>query len=212
MPSEIISFTENFDSQIGFKTHWKDDSSNSPKSYSVENNQLKITTRAKSKDRVKTHTRRKDFGIGTYNWRIFIPVFEENARCSIGAFLYHSGNTAFEFDFEIGSGKPQIREKLMVQKDEAVVYCTSQSHPFSSEEFIVEMNSWSDFKISLTDVGGRYLIKWYLNNQLVKTLQTEVKIKVKFSAYCSLENLSFMGSKWPTQEHYVLFDKFTFQQ
>ncbi|MEH6656242.1 hypothetical protein [Leeuwenhoekiella marinoflava] len=212
MQSAAIPFSENFDSQTDFDQLWKDDSFNSLRSYSIENNHLKITTRAARNDRVKAHTRHKDFGVGTYSWRIFVPVFEENARCSIGAFLYHSGKPAYEFDFEIGSGKPQLRDELHAQPDDAVVYCTSQSHPFASEEFKVKMDEWSDFKITLSDVGGRYLIKWFINNQLVKTLQTDVKTKVKFSAYCSLENLSFMGTKWPTQEHYVLFDRFTFQQ
>jgi len=212
MKPVVIPFTENFNSQTGFDQLWKDDSSNSPRSYSIENNQLNITTRADSKDRVKAHTNRKDFGVGTYNWRIFVPVFEENARCSIGAFLYHSGKPAYEFDFEIGSGKPQLRDKLNAKSDEAVVYSTSQSHPFASEEFKVKMNEWSDFKIILSDVGGSYLIKWFINDKLVKTLQTEVKTKVKFSAYCSLENLSFMGAEWPTQKHYVLFDRFLFEQ
>ncbi|RXG15482.1 hypothetical protein DSM03_102287 [Leeuwenhoekiella aestuarii] len=212
MKSLAIPFIENFDSPTDFDALWKDDSSNSPKSYSIESNKLKITTRAGSQDRVKRHTRRKDFGVGNYSWRIFVSRFEEHARSSIGAFLYHSGKQVYEFDFEIGSGKPQLRAKLNAENDEAVVYCTSQSNPFSSEKFKVKMNAWSDFKISLADVGGKYLIKWYLNNKLLKTLQTEVNTKMKFSAYCSLENLSFMGTEWPTQEHYVLFDKFTFRQ
>lgn len=209
--SSLIPFTENFDSQTDFDTRWKDDSSNSPQSYSIEGAQLKITTRAASKDRVKAHTRRDDLGLGTYRWRIFIPVFEKHARCSIGAFLYHSGRQAYEFDFEIGSGKPQLREALNAEPDEALVYCTSQSHPFASEEFKVKMATWSDFKMILSDVEGKYLVKWFINDRLVKTLQTQVKTKVKFSAYCSLENLSFMGTMWPSQEHSVLFDRFSYE-
>ncbi len=210
--SAAAPFIENFDSQSSFDFLWQDDSSQSPSSYVIEGESLKITTSVGSQDRVKAHTRRKDFGVGSYIWRIYIPQFEKNARCSIGAFLYHSGKPAYEVDFEIGFGKSALRETLNAEVDQAVVFCTSQSKPFTSEEFKVKMEAWSIFRMELNNVGGKYLVKWFINDQLVKTLQTEVKTAVKFSVYTSLENLSFMGSKWPTREHYALFDSFKYEQ
>jgi hypothetical protein len=74
------------------------------------------------------------------------------------------------------------------------------------------MDTYSDFKIELIDVEGFYFVKWYINNQLVKELQTEVKSNIKFRIHCSLENLFFMGDAPTTQKKSVLFNRFVFNK
>jgi hypothetical protein len=203
-------FLDNFDDKTEFKKNWIDNSWKSPASYSLENKQLKITTRANSVDRVKTRSKRK-FTTGIYKWRIFIPKFKASEQVSIGAFLYHNQKEEFEFDFEIGSGQKLDREKINLKDDEAIVFCVSQFSPSNSSHFAVNMNAYSEFKMELIDVDGFYLAKWFINNQLVKTLQTKVKSTIKFRVHNSLENLHFMGDVKTSSENYVLFDSFSYE-
>jgi hypothetical protein len=204
-------FQENFDNKIDFKKNWKNNSWKSPASYSLENNKLKITTRAATKDRVKVRTKRRDFTTGLYTWRIFVPEFKLYEQISIGAFLYHNEEDEFEFDFEIGSGQKLDREKMNLKNNEAIVFCVSQFSPSNSSHFAVKMNEYSDFKMELLTINGFYLVKWYINNNLVKTLQTNVRSSIKFRVHNSLENLHFMGDKKTTTDNYVLFDAFSYE-
>ena len=202
---------DNFDDKTKFENNWIDNSWKSPASYSLENKHLKITTRANSVDRVKVRSKRKNFTTGIYKWRIFVPKFKLHEQVSIGAFLYHNQKEEFEFDFEIGSGQKLDREKINLKTDEAIVYCVSQFSPSNSSHFAVKMDTYSEFKMELINVDGFYLVKWYINNQLVKTLQTKVKSNIKFKVHNSLENLHFMGDVKTTSENYVLFDSFSYK-
>jgi hypothetical protein len=208
---ESKPFQEDFENEITFKKDWKNNSWKSPDSYSIENNKLKITTRAATKDRVKVRTKRRDFTTGLYTWRIFVPEFKLYEQISIGAFLYHNEEEEFEFDFEIGPGQKLDREKINLKNDEAIVFCVSQFSPSNSGHFAVKMNEYSDFKMELLNVDGFYLVKWYINNNLVKTLQTNVRSTIKFRVHNSLENLHFMGNKKTSSENYVLFDSFSYE-
>jgi len=210
VPVKNVPFVENFDNQETFNSNWKDNYFGHPKSYSLENNRLKIPTHAHRKYRVKVKTVRKDFGLGTYQWNIYVPQFDLNDQCSIGAFIYHSGKTSYEIDFEIGSGNKEDRKEVNAKPNEALVHCTSQYSPNSSGTFKVITEQWHTFKLELTEKKNRYFVKWYINDVLVKTLQTKIKTKHKFTVHNSLENLSYMGEHLPSKENYVLFNSFTF--
>ncbi|MBU3011052.1 hypothetical protein KO506_06535 [Polaribacter vadi] len=205
------SFTENFNNQETFKKNWKDNSWKSPALYQLENQHLKITTRPNTKDRVKIRSKQK-FTTGTYSWRIFVPKFKMYEQVSIGAFLYHNQKEEFEFDFEIGSGQKIDREQINLKDNEAIVFCVSQFSPSNSSHFAVKMEEYATFKMELIDVNGFYLVKWFINNNLVKTLQTNVKSNTKFKVHCSLENLHFMGDLPTSTENNVLFDAFQYQE
>jgi hypothetical protein len=205
------SFIENFDNPKTFQKNWIDNSWKSPATYQLADNHLRITTRPNTEDRVKIRSKQK-FTTGSYTWRIFVPKFKFYEQVSIGAFLYHNQQEEFEFDFEIGSGQKTDREKINLKDDEAIVFCVSQFSPFNSSHFAVKMDTYSDFKIELIDVEGFYFVKWYINNQLVKELQTEVKSNIKFRIHCSLENLFFMGDAPTTQKKSVLFNRFVFNK
>ncbi|NPD45435.1 MULTISPECIES: hypothetical protein [unclassified Lentimicrobium] len=198
--------------QNHFDNYWEDDSMNSPSSYYLEDGHLKIMTRPQTKDRVKVKSKRSDFGQGTYEWRIFVPNFNLNDQCNIGAFLYHSGEMEYELDFEVGSGTRKHRNDLSANPNEVIVYCTSQNKPHHSERFLIESEKWHLFKMTLEKGRrGHYLVKWYINDILVKTLQTKIKTKITFSVHNSLENLSFVGEQLPIRKNEVLFDSFDFE-
>ncbi|WKD85724.1 hypothetical protein KCTC32516_01069 [Polaribacter huanghezhanensis] len=211
IPVRNVPFIENFDSQEAFNTNWIDNSFGHPKSYHLEKNSLKITTRPNSKDRIKVKTKRKNFNLGTYEWSIYVPKFDLYDQSSIGAFIYHSGKIPYEIDFEIGSGNKEDREEVAAKPNEAIVHCTSQYSPNSSGTFKVTAEQWHTFKLELTKIKNLYVIKWYINDVLVKTLQTKIKTKHKFTVHNSLENLSFMGEHLPSKKNYVLFNSFTFK-
>jgi len=206
---DTINFTDNF--TFNLNQYWTDASqNNSPMSYQLENNYLKITTRALTPDRVKVKTVKSHFGLGVYKWRVYAPAFELNAQCSIGAFIYKNDLT--EIDFEIGSGTSQLRDELNAQADDLVIYCTSQGQPFSSSQFLLKSEQWHQLKLKLS-VGdnNNYKIEWFLNNTLLKTLQTAIPITNLFGIYNSLENLGFIGNQLPTSENYTYFDSFSFE-
>ena len=209
---EISSFEENFNNQEKFEKDWENDSWKSPALYSLEDNHLKIITRAKTKDRVKVRTKKRGFTTGVYEWRIFIPKFKLYEQLSIGAFLYHNVEDEYEFDFEIGSGNKEDRAKINLKNDEAIVYCVSQFSPSNSSHFSVKMNKYANFKMELIAVNDFYLVKWFIDNNLVKTLQTKVKSDVRFRVHQSLENLHFMGDFETSAENHVLFDSFSFEK
>jgi len=205
------NFKANFNSQRTFEKYWEDDSSQSPQSYDLELGHLRISTRPDTADRVKVKTKRNDFGIGTYQWRIYVSLFDLNDQCNIGAFLYHFGETNYEIDFEIGSGTEAHRELVNAESNEALVHCTSQLAPFETEIFKVKSKRWHDFKIILiSGEEDNYLIQWYIDDELVKSLQTNINIAIRFSVHNSLENLPFIGEQLPIKENYVLFDRFLF--
>jgi len=208
----LNNFTEKFDSQNHLDTFWKDASQNeSPQSYHLENNNLKITTRANLYDRVKIQTKKTNFSIGSYTWKVYVPKYNLNEQCSIGAFLYNDDN--HELDFEIGSGTNQLRAELNAQSNDMVIYCTSQGFPFSSNQFLIQSEAWHNLKIELSKgENNNYLVKWYINSDLVKTLQTNFQYDIGFGIYNSLENLNFMGDFLPVVENYTLFDSFYFEE
>lgn len=211
--SKGLSFEENFDSQTQFNAYWEDDSMDSPTSYFLEDGHLKITTRPQIQDRVKIKTKRTDFGIGTYKWKIYVPSFDLNDQCNIGAFLYHSGETEYELDFEIGSGTNEHRTALTAEPKEAIVFCTSQKRPHHTERFLIETEMWHDFTLNLKKGKRRhYIIEWYIDDVLVKTLETKIKTNITFSIHNSLENLEFVGDHLPIKENYVLFEQFIFER
>ena len=210
--SKSLSFKENFDSKGYFNSNWEDDSWDSPASYSLEGGYLKIMTRPQTKDRVKTKSKRSNFGIGSYKWRIYVPSFDLNDQCSIGAFLYHSGEIEYELDFEIGSGTNEHRNELYAEANEAIVYCTSHKKPYQTNRFLLETEMWHDFAINLKKGKRRhYIVEWYIDDVLVKTLQTKIKMNITFSIHNSLENLEFVGDQLPIRGNYVLFDQFIFE-
>ena len=184
---------------------WRDDSQgNSPRNYAISNGALRISTRRQSRDRVKVRTTDR-FGAGKYTWRVHTPSMGQGDQASIGAFLYKDDE--HEVDFEIGYGKPRVREELNAGDTDLVCYCTSQGHPYGSSQILIASEAWHTVSI---DVGygenGNYLITWVVDGRQVKQLQTSFGDEITFTVHCSVENLSFIGDHIPTQENYALFD------
>ena len=210
MPNSNVSFVDEFDSEEHFNSLWVDASQRSPKSYTLENDNLKITTRAYSTDRVKVKTKNKKLSVGSYQWRIFIPEMKLNERCSIGAFLYNDDQ--HELDFEIGSGILSHRKQMNAQSTDLLLYCTAQSQANNSTIVLVKSNSWVNLKLVLSKgENSFYNVKWFLNDKLIKQAQLNYGNSFKYSAYCSLENIPFIGESIPTQDNYTLFDEFEYK-
>lgn len=208
----VLNFKDSFTKQGKFDRKWEDDSQDSPPSYLLENGYLKITTRPQVSDRVKVKTKRGNFGVGSYKWRIYVPQYDLYDKCNIGAFLFHSGEKNYEIDFEIGSGTMDHRDELNASFNEVIVHCTSQISPHETELFKIVSEKWHDFEIVLINgENDKYIIKWYINNTLVKTMQSDINSNITFSVHNSLENLNFIGEQLPTKENYVLFDHFIFK-
>lgn len=202
--SESVKF--DFNSLEG----WRDDSATgSPKSYQIKNGNLVMSTRANSKDRVKVATDRR-YGLGVYQWRVYVPRLGVGDQASIGAFLYRDDK--HEVDFEIGYGTKKLRAKLKAKADELVCYCTSQGHPYSSTQLVLKRERWYNLGIDLRkSKEGKYTIIWTIDGKEVKKLPTKIAADISFTVHCSVENLTFLGDHLPKITPWAKFDYFEFK-
>lgn len=180
-----------------------------PEAIVVKDGKVSITTRAQTWDRMKITTLNRQFGAGSYTWRVFVPKMGQGDMASVGAFIYF--NDQHEMDFEIGSGSAKLRQDLKTAADEVVCYCTSQANPGSSTTVNIKANAWYDLKLSLeVQADGNYLARWTINGRLVKELKTQISAKTRFGIHCSVENLKFIGDHQPKQNHEAHFDRVVF--
>ena len=184
---------------------WRDDSQGeSPRSYSIVDGVLRISTRRQTRDRVKVRTAKR-FGAGSYTWRLYAPAMGPGDQASIGAFLYQDDR--HEVDFEIGYGKAALRRELNAGEADLVCYCTCQGHPYSSSQMLVKRDAWHTVSIDIRHgEDHNYLITWLVNGKRAKQLQTTFGDETTFTIHCSMENLTFMGDHIPTQDNHALFD------
>ncbi|WP_300099811.1 hypothetical protein [Flavobacterium sp.] len=196
------SKTFNFNDLVG----WKNASLNTGKkiNYSIENGNLKIYTNANTWERPKVKTTSK-FSVGTYNWRIFIPEIGTGDMASISAFLYNDDR--HELDFEIGYGNQIVRNQLMAQPDDLIVYMTSQANPHQSVQKKIKRGQWYNLSLEINqNQNGLYLVNWKINDVVLANLQLNYGSETSFYIFCSVENLKFIGNHIPQNNNYALFD------
>ncbi len=131
--------------------------------------------------KIKTSNAYKE---GIYQWRIYIPDFEDNAQLSIGAFLNFSqsgaslgsGTNNREIDFEIFHGKSSDRSSVNgLQANNPICLMTVQQDDSSGTSFSkiffeptnasdhLQVNNWYTFTIKMTvDSSGRYVASWFI--------------------------------------------------
>ncbi|WP_418892637.1 hypothetical protein [Limibacterium fermenti] len=195
LASDSVSWAEN----------WIDDSSRTDSTqYKYENGSLRFWTEAESRQRPKITYKNRDFTTGQYFWRVYIPKMGMYERASVGAFLYHDGD--HELDFEIGSGRKEVRESVNAQDDEVVMYLTSQEFPAHQSIHPIKTEQWYDLSMKLTETDDtKYFLEWFVNGDLIDSVKLEYGSEVQFGIHCSLENIQFMGDMYATQDHYCLF-------
>lgn len=182
--------------------------------YMIISNRLHIYTQANSKERAKVKTRAQNFGPGRTSWRVYVPAFGVSDQAGIGAFLFH--DCKHEIDFEIGYGKKAHRSQLGVTNtNELLVFMTAQSlYPDGQKIQSIRREQWYTFQLDLSLVGPAsartYRATWLIDNQVVHAVNLDYGPEIEFAIFCSLENLSFLGDKAPSQKNYALFDTVTF--
>lgn len=198
----------NFNNLVG----WRDFSlnKNGAINYSIDKGNLKIYTNENTWERTKIKTV-VAYTFGIYNWRVYVPEMGVGDRASIGAFLFH--DDAHELDFEIGYGTQVIRNQLAAQADDLIVYMTSQGHPFHSIHKKIKREQWYNLSLELTKNSiGHYKVNWKINNILMGKIQLTYGEEKRFTIFCSLENLKFMGDHIPLKQNYALFDYVEFKE
>lgn len=171
--------------------------------YSLDKGILSITTKGNTMDRNKLQTHARNFGEGSYTWRLFVPEIEPHAQVSVGAFIYQDDK--HELDFEIGYGKAQARASCGAADDELVACLTNQASPFHST-YVPIKPGWHTCTIRLDVVNARYSVTWEIDGAVVKTLPVNFGPSTRFFVACSVENLTFMGDNQPTRDHTAQFD------
>jgi len=163
---------------------------------------LKIWTRAGSVDRKKVRTE-LNYTTGRYTWRTFISEMGVGDQASIGSWIYHDDQ--HEIDFEVGYGKATVRTELGAAEDDLVAYMTTQANPFKSVPVLIK-SGWHLFEIDLTEKGGNYFVQWLIDGKVVSSVQQTYGPDFKFSLFCSVENLTFIGDTPASKDNYGLFD------
>lgn len=196
LASDSLSWLEN----------WIDDSARTDSAqYKYENGNLKFWTSEGSRERPKVTHKYRNWTTGQYFWRVYVPKMGMYNRASIGAFLYYDGD--HELDFEIGSGRKEIRESVNAQEDEVVMYLTSQEFPAHQSIHPIKTDQWYDLSIRLTETeDGKYFLEWIVNDVIMDSVKLEYGPEIEFGIHCSLENIQFMGDVYATQDHYTLFN------
>ena len=114
-------------------------------------------------------------------------------------------------DFEIGSGKAEVRRELKTADDEVVCYCTNQAFPNSSSIFNVKADAWHTLALELLPrKDGNLLVRWSIDGHKVKELATKIPETTRFGIHCSVENLKFLGDHQSVRSHEAVFDRVVF--
>lgn len=171
--------------------------------YSIDDGILSITTKGNTMDRNKLQTNSRNFGEGSYTWRLYVPEIEPHAQVSVGAFIYKDDK--HELDFEIGYGKSSARQSAGAGEGDLVACLTNQANPFNST-YVPIKPGWHTCTIRLDVVNARYSASWIIDGTTVKTLPVNFGPTTRFLVACSVENLAFMGDNQPTRDHTALFD------
>ena len=196
-----------FDSFSGWR--WETQGDTPQGSGWVQDGLLMFTTRAKTQDRTKAATQSRVYGPGRYSWYLEVPTVEEGDQVSLGAFLYR--DDTHELDFEIGYGTETSRVKCGARSGDMVACLTSQANPFVSN-YTPIAPGWHTVTLDLEDVDGKYLCRWLIDGAEKQSRQLQFGPETKFYIYCSLENLSFMGSHLPVKDYTVKFDYVTYTE
>lgn len=207
---ELQAYEENFEDETNFKRFWSNGSQNiNYTNYFLESHSIRLKTNKGTEERVKIVFNKTNLTFGEYDWHVYVPKMKLYENCSIGAFLY--SDNEHELDFEIGSGSKEDRTSVDANDNELLLFCSSQKNPYKSKIEKIEREQW--YKLTLRIQRGKnnkYFVKWLLNDVLLQELQLTYGKRHKFEAYCSLENIHFIGDKPTTQDNYVLFDYFKF--
>jgi hypothetical protein len=180
-----------------------------PQAVLVKDGKVAITARAKTWDRIKITTVNRQFGPGTYTWRVHVPTMGKSDMASVGAFIYRDDK--HEMDFEIGSGTAEVRRKLGAADDELVCYCTNQAFPYSTTQVKIKGNAWYTLALVLIrQSDGTLLVRWAIDGRQVKELKTAIPAETRFGIHASVENLKFLGDHQPLRDHQALFDRIFF--
>lgn len=194
-----------FDNMDGWRTYSQDD--NPDIQISLEDGIMKIFTRKESLDRKKAATA-KVYTTGRYAWKTYISPLGVGDWSSIGSWIYCDDH--HEIDFEVGYGSVAERKKYDVTDPNLMLaYMTTQDNPYQSTAVPVSVG-WHIFEIDLSLVDGKYLVKWIIDGKECAQVQQTFGSEFKFSIYCSVENLKFVGDHLATQDNYGLFDWVTF--
>lgn len=171
--------------------------------------QITLITRADTKDRVKIRATSL-FGYGTYTWEVFIPTMGVGDQASVGAFIYYSDTR--EVDFEIGYGTSDRRTAANAQADDLLVCCTNQADPTVSKYYPIKRDQTYTLSIRITPASGTTsFIEWLVNGSVIQTQTVNYTCTPDmFRAYCSVENLWFMGDHVPKQDNYARFSAMTY--
>lgn len=200
--SSSSSIVKNWD--FNDLNEWQDASQNSKPNYFIENGNLKMFTNPNTWERTKIKSI-STYTTGSYTWNVYAPEMGIGDMTSIGAFLY--SDDTHELDFEIGYGNQSLRNELGAQDDDLVIYMTSQGNPALSVRKTIKRNQWYTLTLELrTNSKGKYLTYWKINGVTEASAQLAYGTKSKFSIFCSVENLQFIGDHIPQQQNYALFN------
>lgn len=141
--------------------------------WAIADGKLALTTRANTYDRSKVHTNVRDYAAGEFTWRTYIPDITVGEQVSVGSWIYHDDH--HELDFEVGSGKTDIRQSVGAAPDELLACMTNQDFPFKSGYTPIKPG-WHDFAIRL-DVrpDGNYTATWSIDGDVKQTLDLQFK-------------------------------------
>ncbi len=200
------SYVWDFDSADGWVYFHQDTASIDQ--WAIDNGNLLLTTRAFTRDRSKMHTSDSDFADGCYRWRTYVPPIGNGEQVSIGSWIYCDDH--HELDFEVGSGKADVRKKYGAESDQLLACMTSQDHPYVSE-YTPIAPGWHDFELRLDVMpDGCYQATWSIDGKECQKINLNYGPEYGFAINCSVENLLFIGDTISQSDYTARFDRVSF--
>lgn len=208
-----VNYSCNFDTPEEVEMDWRyyHQDTASVTQWRVADGQLQLTTRANTYDRTKMYTAERRFADGVYRWRTYIPQLEPGEQVSIGSWIYHDDH--HELDFEVGSGKLEMRKEMGIDDPNIVLACmTNQDHPFISRYVPIPVG-WHDFELRLEtrpEDNNNYTAIWVIDGKECQRQELQFGPEIGFTIQCSVENLRFLGDIPATADHTGLYDSVSF--
>ncbi len=173
-------------------------------SYSLDNGNLFLNSRADRKDLSSIESLRGDFLSGDYEWRVYIPNIQAGDQLSFDCGLRSEGGA--ELSFSVSYGLQQLREDFELSSDELLLCVGSGAKPYSLSYSAI-YPGWHNLHLKLKEKDSKYKAVWTLDEQDLFSISLDYGPKERaFSIFSSFGYNPSGGDFVPRKDYQCRID------
>ena len=173
-------------------------------SYSLDNGNLFLNSRADRKDLSSIESLRGDFLSGDYEWRVYIPNIQAGDQLSFDCGLRSEGGA--ELSFSVSYGPQQLREDFELSSDELLLCVGSGAKPYSLSYSAI-YPGWHNLHLKLKEKDSKYEAVWTLDEQDLFSISLDYGPKERaFSIFSSFGYNPSVGDIVPKKDYQCRID------